>query len=93
MTATDDPNSTSGNAGRHSRPAPCSALRCPSCCSTDVESEAEDSVTGFVMHCKECDWTWCPDAGEEAKIMADVLYGWAMSPNAPGEGPADKPTT
>lgn len=74
-------DSGNGNAGQ-TLPAPSgSAFRCPSCCSTNVGTEAEDSVTGYVMHCKECDWTWCPAAAEEAKVMADVLYGWAM-PNA-----------
>jgi hypothetical protein len=61
-----------------------SALRCPSCCATNVGTEVEDSVTGFLMHCKECEWTWCPDASEEAKVMADVLY--VRAPNGKGQG-------
>ncbi len=51
---------------------------CPSCCSTQTQPEREDSQMGFLMLCNECGWTWCPTAAEEAKIMADVLYGWAM---------------
>jgi len=63
------------------QPAPLPAApgaACPSCCSRNTEPERDDSVAGFVTHCKDCDWTWCADAAGEAKIMADVLYGWAM---------------
>ena len=35
-------------------------------------------MLGFIVRCNDCGWTWCPNAMEEAKIMADVLYGWAM---------------
>jgi ribosomal protein L37AE/L43A len=51
------------------------ALRCPSCCSTKTER----SETGRVMFCRDCDWTWCPDAAEEARAIANALYGWAMN--------------
>jgi len=51
---------------------------CPSCCSTNTVREREDSVLGWIVRCNDCGWTWCPSAMEEAKIMADVLYGWAM---------------